>query len=146
MHIFYWFIIIALLSLTINLITLYHMNKRKNIHFTPIVSVFCISLVTAVLLFVACKAHGTQIISQSFAASFPIDSASYQTQVHETDISYSFYTTDGIRFHFSSHELLSDTVPEEPNYLEMYDCKTRTGFPFCYLSEGEALGYILIQN
>lgn len=143
MSIFFWFLIIAVATLTFNTIVILQMRKRRTIRVFPIFTILCAGYLAAALLYLITSTHGTQILEQKQAASLDIDTQSYQTSGDGAYTDYAFCSKEGIAFHFDDTELLTDAVPAEPSAVEIYFCRVRTGFSACYLNEGIAVRYIL---
>lgn len=143
MSIFFWFLIIAVATLTLNAIVILQMRKRRTIRVFPIFAILCAGYLAAALLYLVTSTHGTQILEQKQAARLDIETQSYQTAGEGAHKNYTFCSKEGISFHFSDTELLTDTVPAEPSAVEIYFCRVRTGFSACYLNEGTAVRYIL---
>ena len=143
MSIFFWFVIIAVVMLAINIATILHMRKKKSIKNSPVFIILCSGYVVAALLYAITALHGTQILETNQAASLSIETQSYQTVTDGVHSSYAFCSMEGIPFRFDDTALLSTDVPPQPKTVEIYYCKTRTGYALCYLSEGETVRYIL---
>ena len=143
MCIFFWFLIIAIATLALNMAVILQMKRKKKVRILPVCIIVTAGYLAAALLYILTSMHGTQILEQHKAARFEIEAQSYETTSDGTLISYSFYSKEGIRFHFDEHSLLTGNVPEHPSVVEVYFCKTRDGFPSCYLSEGTAVCYLL---
>ena len=143
MSIFFWFLIIAVATLTLNMIAILQMRKRKTVSVFPVFAILCAGYLTAALLYLLTSMHGAQILEQKQAASLDIETESYQTASDGTHVSYTFCSKEGISFCFSDTDLLTEAVPKEPSVVEIYFCKVRTGFSGCYLNEGTAVCYVL---
>ena len=143
MSIFFWFLIIAVATLALNMIVILQMRKRKAVSVFPVFSILCAGYLTAALLYLLTSMHGAQILEQEQAACFSIEPQSYQTASDGAHVSYAFCSKEGITFRFSDADLLTDVVPQEPSTVEIYYCKIRSGFSACYLNEGTAVYYIL---
>ena len=143
MSIFFWFLIIAVVTLTANMIAILQMRRNKSVHVLTIFAILVTGYLAAALLYLITAMQGTQVLEQRQAARFDIETQSYQTASNGTHMSYAFCSKEGITFSFSDTELLTSDVPKEPSVVEVYFCKTRTGFSACYLSEGTAVCYIL---
>ena len=143
MSILFWFLIIAVATLTLNMIAILQMRKRKTVSVFPVFAILCAGYLTAALLYLLTSVHGTQILEQKQAACFNIETQSYQTASDGTHVSYAFCSKEGITFRFSDADLLTDDVPQVPSIVEIYYCKIRNGFSACYLNEGTAVYYIL---
>ena len=143
MSIFFWFLIIAVATRALNMMFILHMKKQKTIHVLPVCMILITGYLAAALLYLFTFTHGTQILEQTQAASFDIETESYQTDGDGTRTLFAFCSKEGIPFHFSDTELLRTDIPDSPSVVEVYYCKTRTGFSACYLSEGTAVYYLL---
>lgn len=143
MSIFFWFLIIAVSTLALNMVVILQMRKRKAVSVFPVFAILCAGYVAAALLYLLTSMQGTQILEQKQAACFNIETQSYQTASDGTHASYAFCSKEGITFRFSDVDLLTDDVPQDPSTVEIYYCKIRTGFSACYLNEGTAVYYIL---
>ena len=143
MNIFFWFLIIAVITLALNLIAILQMKKRRTVHVLPVLSILVTGYLTAALLYLITSMHGTQILEQTQAAQLEIEPQSYRTAGNDTHISYAFCSKEGMLFQFDDTELLTDHVPQSPSVVEIYFCRTRTGFSACYLNEGSTVRYIL---
>lgn len=143
MRIFFWFLIIAVATLAINMICLLQMKKHQSIRITPIIAVLCSGYLIAFLLYLLTAAYGPQILEQKLAADFLIEQQSYQTAIDGSHTAYAFCSTEGITFRFSDTALLSHEVPDTPRTVEVYSCRIRTGFSWCYLNETTTICYLL---
>lgn len=143
MSIFFWFLIIAVITLALNMTMILQMKTRKSIRILPIGITLLAGYLAAALLYLCSLMYGTQVLEQTQAASFQIEAESYQAASDGTRTSFSFNSKEGIPFQFSDAELLSPEFPEAPATVEVYYCKTRTGFSACYLSEGTGVYYLL---
>ena len=143
MSIFFWFLIIAVATLALNMLVILQMRKRKAVRVLPVFAILITGYLTAALLYLFTATHGTQVLEQKQAARFEIEKQSYRTAGDGTYTSYAFCSKEGILFRFDDTELLTDNVPQTPSVVEVYFCTTRTGFSACYLSEGTAVRYIL---
>ena len=143
MSIFFWFLIIAVTTLTLNMISILQMKKHKNIRILPVCVILVTGCLFAAVLYLCTSLHGTQVLEQRQAACFDIEMQSYQTVSDGTHTSFTFCSKEGIPFHFSDNELLNDEYPQAPTTVAVYYCKTRTGFSDCYLNEGTAVYYLL---
>ncbi|MDD7642563.1 MAG: hypothetical protein PUK75_08840 [bacterium] len=143
MSIFFWFLIIAVITLALNMTMILQMKKRNNIRILPIGITLLAGYLSAALLYLCALMHGTQVLEQTQAASFQIETESYQTTGDGTRTAFAFCSKEGIPFQFSDTDLLSSEFPEAPTTVNVYYCKTRTGFSACYLSEGSGVYYLL---
>lgn len=143
MSIFFWFLIIAVATLALNMLVILQMRKHKAVRVLPVFAILITGYLTAALLYLSTATHGTQVLEQKQAACFNIETQSYQTASDGTHVSYAFCSKEGITFRFSDADLLTDDVPQDPSTVEIYYCKMRTGFSACYLNEGTAVYYIL---
>jgi len=143
MSIFFWFLIIAVATLAVNMIVILNMRKRKSIKNIPVFAVLCLGYLAAGLLYLITAAHGTQILEKKLAVSLPIEAESYRAAEGDAHTAYTFCSREGMSFHFDDTQLLSVEVPQAPQTVEIYYCKTRTGYAHCYLSEGTAVRYLL---
>ena len=143
MSIFFWFLIIAVATLAINMTVIFRMKKHHTVRVLPVIAILITGYLAAALLYLFTFTHGTQILEQTQAASFDIETESYQTDGDGTRTLFAFCSKEGIPFHFSDTELLRTDIPDSPSVVEVYYCKTRTGFSACYLSEGTAVYYLL---
>jgi hypothetical protein len=141
MNIFFWFLILAIITLMINCAIMFSMHSRGQYRSRPIVLVLVAGYVLAAFLYVLAQAQGTRIQSRTLACTMPIDTAS--TEEADGVVSYSLRSSEGIAFQFDESELLETPAPLEPSTLEMYYCQTYTGFSWCYLSRGTDVRYIL---
>jgi hypothetical protein len=141
MNIFFWFLILAFITLVINGAWIFSMHRHGKYRCRPVILVLLAGYLAAALLYILAQENGTHIQSRTLACSMPIGSISTE----ETDDlrSYTLSSTDGISFQFDESELLDTQVPEDPSTLEVYFCRTCTGFSWCYLSQGTAIRYIL---
>lgn len=143
MHIFFWFLILAVAILAVNLLIIIVMYKRKTTRSLPIISVIIFGFILAALLYLCTMMHGMELLSQKLAASLEIETESYQTAGSDESAAYAFCSKEGIEFRLDAAQLLDTDVPAQPTTLEIYYCKTRVGFSWCYLSEDTAIYYIL---
>ena len=143
MSIFFWFLIIAVITLALNMAMILQMKKHKNIRILPIGIILLAGYLAAALLYLCTMIHGTQILKQTQAASFQIETESYQTAGEGTRTEFAFCSKEGVPFQFSDTDLLNSDFPEAPTTVEVYYCQTRTGFSACYLSEGSGVYYLL---
>ncbi|MCI7130555.1 MAG: hypothetical protein MSA09_08400 [Lachnospiraceae bacterium] len=143
MSIFFWFLIIAVATLAVNMINILHMRKQKSVRIFPVFVILCAGYLAAALLYLVTVMQGTQVLEKRQAASLEIDASSYQATSDDTHTSYTFCSKEGISFAFDDSALLVSDVPKKPSVIEVYFCKTRNGSPSCYLSEGSAVYYIL---
>lgn len=143
MNIFFWFLIIAIATLALNMFIILRMYKRNNVRVLPIFAILCVGYLSAALLYLLTSMHGTQILEQRQAACLDIEPQSYQTASDGTHVSYAFCSKEGIAFSFRDTDLLTDDVPETPSQAAIYLCKVRTGFSACYLNEGTTVCYVL---
>lgn len=143
MSIFFWFLMIAVATLALNMIVILHMRKRRAISVFPVFSILCAGYLAAALLYLLTSMHGTQILEQKQAACLTIEPQSYQTAGEGAHTAYAFCSREGISFRFNDTELLAGDVPHEPSEVAIYFCRIRTGFSACYLNESTAVRYIL---
>ena len=143
MSIFFWFLIIAVVTLAINMTVILHMKKQRSIHALPIIAILIAGYLAAALLYLLISMHGTEILDQKTAVRLEIEPQSYQTASDGTHTSFAFCSTEGITFSFDSSQLLTTDFPEKPSIVEVCVCKVRNGFSACYLSEGTTIGYLL---
>lgn len=143
MSIFFWFMIIAVAALTLNLTLIVRMRRKKMIRIYPVFTVLIVSVLSAALLYAVTALHGTQIVNQKLAASLEIEPQSYQTAVNNSHAAYAFCSKEGMEFRFDDTDLLISEVPDAPSVVEIYYCETRSGFSNCYLYEGTAVRYVL---
>ncbi len=144
MQIFFWFLIIALAALVINLILLRRMRKKNKPRLAPIVCVAVASYLLAGGLYFITASHGTDVLTRTLAASFSIDAASFKTEEKDQRTTYSFRCDNGIPFRFDDTTLLSDSVDttgQVPATVEVYSCQVRTGYGWCFLSNGTQVCY-----
>lgn len=143
MHIFFWFLILAVLSLTANVILLRQMKKKNTIHLTPVISITAGSYLLAVLLYVLVTTHGTEVLERTHAATFSIDPASYTTTSENSETVYVFRCDNGIPFRFDAASLLSDyPAAQTPSTVEVYSCQVQTGYRWCYLHRTAQVRYV----
>lgn len=143
MSIFFWFLIIAVATLALNMMIILQMKKHRSVRTFPVFAVLITSYLAAALLYLSTAMHGTQILTQRWVARFDIEAQSYHAESDGTHISYSFYSEEGIEFLFDDTALLISDVPEEPSIVEVWFCQTRNGFSACYLNEGTSVYYVL---
>lgn len=143
MSIFFWFLIIAVATLAINMTVIFHMKKQRNVRVFPIAAILVTGYLTAALLYLLTSMHGTEVLEQKKAVRLEIEPQSYQTASDGTHTSFAFCSTEGITFRFDDTQLLSTDFPESPSVVEVRVCKVRTGFSGCYLSESTQICYIL---
>ncbi len=143
MNIFFWILIIAVVTLVLNMLFILRMKKQNRIRLFPICMILAAGYLSAGMLYLCTYLHGTQILSKTPAASFEIETESYQTASNGTQTSFAFCSKEGIPFHFSEEELVDPSFPENPGIVEVYYCKTRIGFTVCFLSEGDGVYYQL---
>ena len=143
MSIFFWFLIIAVTTLAVNMINILHMRKRKSLRIFPVLAILCVGYLAAALLYLVTTMQGTQILEQKQAAYLEIEASSYQTSSDGAHTFYTFCSKEGISFAFDDSALLTPDVPKAPSVVEVYFCSTRNGSPSCYLSEGSAVYYLL---
>ena len=143
MSIFFWFLIIAVATLALNMIMILQMKKRKSIRVLPVFEILTAGYLAAALLYLFTAMQGTQILEQKQAVCLDIETQSYRTASDGTHVSYAFCSREGISFSFDDTQLLTDSVPEHPSSVEVYFCKVRTGFSACYLIEGADVFYLL---
>ncbi len=144
MNIFFWFLIIAAATLAANLaVILYMGNKRRRTRLAPIICMHCAGYAAAGLLYAAASANGTQILEQRQAAVLSVDTDSFRrSRGDDGEETYTFNSAEGVPFSFGESCLLQ-AAPDSPKSVEIYDCRTRTGFSACYLEEGESVMYLL---
>ena len=143
MSIFFWFLIIAVATLALNMSIILRMKRQKSIRTAPIFAVLVAGYLTAALLYLFTAMHGTQILEQKQAVRLDIEPQSYQTASNGSRTAYAFCSTEGMEFCFDDSDLLSSDVPDAPSVVEIYFCRTRNGFSACYLNEGTAVYYKL---
>lgn len=143
MNIFFWFLIIAVITLALNLIAILQMKKRRTVHVLPVLSILVTGYLAAALLYLITSMQGTRILEQTQAAQLEIEPQSYRTAGDDTHSSYAFCSKEGMLFQFDDTELLTDQVPQSPSVVEIYFCQTRTGFSACYLYDSSTVRYIL---
>jgi hypothetical protein len=143
MHIFFWFLILAVITLAINIALIIFMGKRGKFHCFPILSVLMAGYILSGLLYAISWSGGIRILSQTMACTMPIETASYRSATQDGITSYAFCSEDGITFRLDETELLDAQVPQTPSTVEVYYCQVRTGLPWCYLNDGTAVKYIL---
>ena len=143
MSIFFWFLIIAVAALALNMTLILRMKRQKSIRTAPIFAVLIAGYLTAALLYLFTAKHSTQVLEQKQAVRLDIEPQSYQTASNGTHVSYAFCSKEGISFRFDDTALLAGRVPDDPSVVEIYFCRIRNGFSSCYLSEGTAVCYIL---
>lgn len=143
MNIFFWFLILAVITLVTNGAMLYSMHRRGKYRCLPIVLVLVAGYLLAALLYLLAQTGGTHIMSSALACTMPIEAESFRSAQADGVVSYAFCSEDGITFRFDETELLDAPAPESPATVEVYFCTTRTGFPWCYLQEGTAVRYKL---
>lgn len=152
MYIFFWFLIIALAAFAINMILLLSMKqqlKKKRTHkkncTAPVLGVVLGSFSAAALLYAFTSANGTHTTSKQRAASFSIDTNSYETTSQNGQAVFSFYSTDGIFFQFDSSSLLdarTADIPKLPRTVTVYVCETCEGYEWCFLRKGTRIAYV----
>lgn len=146
MHIFIWFLIIALIAFAVNLLLLLFMKKKKKGSTAPIFGVVCASYAAAALLYVFTASNGEQVLDQTRTVSLSIEPKSYQTASSGGHTAFAFYSTEGILFQFDDSSLLqmrAADVPKLPETVEVYYCNTCEGYTWCFLRENTALRYVL---
>ena len=143
MSIFFWFLIIAVVTLALNMMVILQMQKRRSLRTLPVFAVLITGYLSAAMLYLITAMHGTQILEQRRAACFDIEAQSYRSDNDGVHTSYAFCSKEGITFHFDDTALLTDDVPEDPSAVEVWFCQTRNGFSVCYLNEGTAVYYVL---
>lgn len=143
MNIFYWFLIIAAVTLFANLVTIIVMYHQKSVHVLPIVGIVIFSFLLAALLYLITAMHGTELLSKELAASLEIEAESFQSAVETNDTVYAFCSKEGIEFQFYGTQLLDPSVPAQPATVEIYYCTMRDGFSWCSLGEDSAIYYVL---
>ncbi len=147
MHIFFWFLIIAVLAFTINIVLLLQMKKKNAVHLAPVACVTAGSYLLALGLYLLVISHGTDVLSHTLAASFAIDPQSYETTTEDGQTVYSFHCDNGIPFRFDDSSLLPDlSDTQSPATVDVYSCQVRTGFGWCYLNHGTQVRYALHEN
>lgn len=143
MRIYFWFLILAVAILAVNLLMIIIMYKRKTIRSLPVISVTILGFILAALLYLLTVIHGTELLGKKLAASLEIETESYQTAATGEGFAYAFCSKEGIECTIHSAQLLDPDVPQQPTTVEIYYCRTRCGFSWCYLSEDTAVYYIL---
>ena len=143
MSIFFWFLIIAVATLALNMLIILRMKKQKTLRVLPVFSILCAGCLSAALLYLITSMHGVQILEQKQSACLQIETQSFQTASDGTHASFAFCSKEGVPFQFSDTDLLNSDFPEAPTTVEVYYCQTRTGFSACYLSEGSGVYYLL---
>lgn len=143
MLIYFWFLIIAIAILAVNLLLIIIMYKKKTTRSLPVISVTIFGFILAALLYLGTVIHGTELLDQTLAASLEIETESYQSAGSAENAAYAFCSTEGIEFTLGAAQLLNPDVPKQPSTVEIYYCKTRSGFSWCYLSEDTAVLYKL---
>lgn len=143
MSIFFWFLIIAVAALALNMTLILRMKRQKSIRTAPIFAVLIAGYLTAALLYLFTAKHSTQVLEQKQAVRLDIEPQSYQTASNGNRTAYAFCSSEGMEFRLDDSELLSSDVPDAPTEVEIYFCRTRTGFSACYLNEGTAVYYKL---
>lgn len=136
MHIFFWFLIIALVALIINLFLLRQMKQKNKPRLAPVIGVIAGSYLLAGCLYLITASHGADILTRTMAASFPIDASSFGTASENKQTVYSFHCENGIPFRFDDTALLPDSADVSshvPDTVEVYSCRIRTGYDWCYL-------------
>ncbi len=149
MYIFSWFFILAAVTLIINLYLLHHMKQTHTIRLMPILCVTLGGYLIAAGLYVIAAAHGTQVLSQTLAASFSIDTDSFTSEKKDGQTHYSFYCDNGISFAFDDSRLLkgsSDASVQIPDTVDVYSANVRTGYSWCYLRKGSDVYYLFRQK
>ena len=143
MSIFFWFLIIAIATLAVNMIIILYMKKKRSVSVLPVFAVLIAGYLAAALLYLLTAMQGVQILEQKQAACLDIETESYRSARAGSHTAYAFCSKEGISFRFDDADLLTDDVPETPTVVEVYFCKMRTGFSACYLNEETAVCYIL---
>lgn len=149
MHIFFWFLIIAALTLVTNVILLLQMKRKNAIRLAPVAGITAGSYLLAFCLYMLVISHGTDVLTHTLAASFPIDPQSYEMTTENGQTVYSLRCDNGIPFQFDASVLLPDAAAQTesgtqlPATIEVYSCKVRTGFSWCYLNHGTQIRYAL---
>jgi hypothetical protein len=143
MNIFFWFLILAVITLMINGAMIYSMHRQGRYRYLSIVLVLVTGYLLAALLYLLTWTSGTYILSKTLACTMPIETESYRSAEANGITSYAFCSEEGITFRFDETELLETEVPPAPSTLEVYFCRTRTGLSWCYLSEGTTVKYLL---
>lgn len=143
MSIFFWFLIIAVATLAINMTVIFRMKKHHTVRVLPVIAILITGYLAAALLYLLTSMHGIEVLEQQTAARLEIEPQSYQTASDGAHRSFAFCSKEGITFQLDDSQLLNDKLPEEPSVVEVRICKVRTGFSACYLSEGTQIGYIL---
>lgn len=145
MNIYYWFLIIAAVTLGANLIVITVMYRKKYIYILPIAGIVTFSFLLAALLYLITAMHGSELLERKLAVSLEIETESFQSaaDIHTDDTVYAFCSKEGIEFHLSGSELLAPSVPSQPATVEVYYCTMRKGFSWCSLGEDTAIRYIL---
>ncbi len=144
MHIFFWFLIIALVALIINLFLLRQMKQKNKTRLAPVIGVVAGSYLLAGCLYLITTSHGTDVLTRTLAASFPIDPASFENADENQRTVYSFHCDNGIPFRFDDTALLPDSADvsgQAPDTVEVYSCQVRTGYDWCYLGYGTQVCY-----
>ena len=143
MRIFFWFLIIAVATLAINMTIIFRMKKHHTVRILPVIAVLITGYLAAALLYLFTSMHGIEVLEQQTAARLEIEPQSYQSVSDGAHSSFAFCSKEGITFQFDDSQLLNEAFPEKPSVVEVCICKVRTGFSACYLSESTQIGYIL---
>lgn len=143
MSIFFWFLIVSVITLLVNLAFIGIMNKKESYHPLTIIITFVLGVLVCSVLYLQTTIQGTWVSDYKLADTLEIETDSYQSVGSGFSSAYAFYSKDGIKFQIDGSMLLDYNVPENPQTVEIYVCDTVTGFSGCYLATGTDVFYIL---
>lgn len=143
MSIFFWFLIISVITLLVNLAFIWFMSKKESYHPLTIIITSVLGILICSILYLRTTIQGTWVSDYKLADTLEIETDSYQSIGSGSSSAHAFYSKDGIKFQIDGSMLLDYDVPAVPKTVEIYVCETVTGFLGCYLATGTDVFYIL---